>query len=444
EVQGIVRAHGDLLHRRLSVPFDYGFDVHGSAGAETPPHPQLMLDVLLAAGEFGLYRTLRSTEMASTYMERLSAESSADTMATLGQLTDERLYTVGDWETSWDIYGYTVSGGFSDWMADADTGLGAVSATVELWLNGEPGQENTFAGYDPLIEASNVHSMRVLVHTAMDLALLRQRAILRLPGRIAYISNRFVLHHGDGKGSTKPVGPADVRPPSHPYPSGTDRFFSDLGRVADHPIVRVAAGRVRSSADLARYRAVIVAQDAHLESHTFLSALKGYARTGGTVVLTDAALQDLGPLGVVMAGAVHSEKVYAGYVDVSDRSDPLARGMRPGAKQTYEPVPVGYAISNTFSSSTSVDTAPEWWVAQSAWEGADGRTVGTAGSGRTVLGEVRLGRGRVRIIGALLPDPSGGDAHPFGVADYAVTYTGYTLWEDLVGARQDLETIGYR
>jgi hypothetical protein len=444
EVQGIVQAHGNLLHRRIGVPFDFGFDVHGSAGAKTPPEPQLMLDVLLSAGEFDLGRTLRSTEVASTYMERLRSTASSDPLATVGQLTDERIYSVGDWETSWDIYGYTVSGGFSDWMSDSDTGLGAVSATVELWVNGEPGQENTFVGYDPLIGASNVHAMRVLVGTAMDLAILKQRAELHLPGPIAYVRNGFALHQGDGKGSTKPVGPQSVRPPSHPYPSGTDRFFRDLGRFTDHPVVGVSAGNVGSSADLSRYRAVVVAQDPHLGGRTFIAALKGYARSGGTVVLTDAALGDLVPLGVVGSGAVGSEKVYAGYADVSNRSDPLARGMRPNAKQTYEPVPLGYEISNTFSSSSSVFTSPEWWVARGPWQEAGGRTVGTAGGGHVVLGEVPLGRGRVRVIGALLPNPSGNYAHPFGVADYALTYTGYILLENALRARPKLETVGYR
>src|SRR5258708_31847532 len=93
-----------------------------------------------------------------------------------------------------------------------------------------------------------------------------------------------------------------------------------------------------------------------------------------------------------------------------------------------EPVPIGYTIDNTFSSSSSVDTAPVWTVDQSAWEAAGGRTAGTTGSGRTSLGEMPFGRGVVRILGALLPDPTGAYAHPFGVADYAVTYTGYTLF----------------
>ncbi len=119
-------------------------------------------------------------------------------------------------------------------------------------------------------------------------------------------------------------------------------------------------------------------------------------------------------------------------------SSPLVKGGRPLSRQTYEPVPVGYAIDNTFSSSTSSVHAPAWTVDQSAWEAAGGKTVGTTGSGRTSLGELPLGKGRIRILGALLPDPSGAFAHPFGVSDYAVTYWGYRVVANLLDGNETL------
>ena len=76
--------------------------------------------------------------------------------------------------------------------------------------------------------------------------------------------------------------------------------------------------------------------------------------------------------------------------------------------------------------------------ATETWEGAGGRTVGTTGDGKTSLGELKVGKGRVRIIGSLLPNPSGDYAHPFGVADYALTYVGYILFDNAVGARASL------
>src|SRR5439155_8444450 len=136
----------------------------------------------------------------------------------------------------------------------------------------------------------------------------------------------------------------------------------------------------------------------------FLAALKAYAGGGGTVLLTDGALQTLGGLGLIAANEVGTDKVYAGYIDITNRDDPMAAGLRGLSRQTYEPVPLGYELSNTFSSATSVNTAPAWWVDRLTWEAAGGRTVGTTGDGKTSLGELKVGKGRVRIIGSLPPN----------------------------------------
>src|SRR5205814_2904036 len=140
--------------------------------------------------------------------------------------------------------------------------------------------------------------------------------------------------------------------------------------------------------------------------------VKAYAAGGGTVVLTDGALRALGGMGLVKPEALAMQPQYAGYFDIADPSSPLVRGARALSRQTYEPVPVGYAIDNTFSSSLSTVHSPVWTVDRSAWEAAGGKTVGTTGDGRTSLGEIRIGKGRVRILGALLPNPSGNFAHP--------------------------------
>jgi len=185
-------------------------------------------------------------------------------------------------------------------------------------------------------------------------------------------------------------------------------------------------------------RDVVMTGDAYLGSPRLLRALEAYVRRGGRLVLTDGALRAMGAMGVVKPSAVAVEKVYAGYFDIADRSSPLVRGARPLSRQTYEPVPVGYKIDNTFSSSLSTVHSPMWTVDRSAWEAASGRTAGTTGNGRTSLGEIRLGRGRIRILGGVLPNPTGAFAHPFGVADYSVTYWGYRVLANMLDARESL------
>jgi hypothetical protein len=160
------------------------------------------------------------------------------------------------------------------------------------------------------------------------------------------------------------------------------------------------------------------------------------------VILTDEALRDLAAWHVVPASAIGHGVVYAGYVTPAKRGDPLTRGARELSSQTYEPVPLGYEISNTFSSSTSVDTAPAWWVSTGAWQAAGGDSAGTTGSGHTSLGSLTLGRGHVKIIGSLLPNPTGAFTHPFGVASYDLTYWGYQLLENALGATAALRPVG--
>lgn len=431
EVRGIVDAHGNKLHRRDGLKFAYAVDVHGSAGAETPPEAQLMLDVLLGAGQLDLTRALEQVQFGDTYMADLRATTNDNVLATIGSASGEKVYRVGDWDTSWDIYGYLVSGGYADWMGNEVTGLGAVSGTIELWINGEPGQENTFAGFNQAIEASNIHSMRVAVRTLMDLAAKRQEATLKLPGKVLYVPNRVALKAGQGKGSTAPVGDAR-RPPSHRLPVSTNRFWRDLARRADHPIEALDVQTAQLAKTLALRRAVVLTGDARLDDPKLLAALKAYAAKGGTVVLTDGALRALAGMGLVQAGAIGKQDVYAGYFDIADPSSPLVRGARKLSRQTYEPVPVGYAIDNAFSSALSSVHSPAWTVDRDAWEAAGGKTAGTTGDGRTSLGELPVGKGRVRILGALLPDPSGDYNHPFGVADYAVTYWGYRVLANLL------------
>jgi hypothetical protein len=439
EVRDIVQAHGNLLHRSLGIPFAYGFDVHGSAGAETPPAAQLMLDVLLSADELDLTRSLEQVQMADDYMANLEATTSDNVLANLSAGSDHRVYRVGDWDTSWDIYGYLVSGGYADWQANSVTGLGAVTGTIELFLNGEPGQENTFAGFNQQIEAANIHSMRVAVKTVMDLARTPQQATLHLPGPVAYVPNRTALAAGAGTGSTNPVGDPGTRPPARPYPATTNRFYEDLAAEADRPLTVVEPRDVASADALAGEHAVVLTGDSHDDDAAFLGRLKGYAEAGGTVVLTDGALRVLSALGIVGADKVAESKVYAGYFDITDPASPLVRGARPLSRQTYEPVPVDYSITNAFSSSTSVTNAPAWTVDRAAWEAAGGRTAGTTGSGRASVGEIPVGKGRIRIIGPLLPNPSGDYNHPFGVADYSLSYWGYRV---LINALDATATLG--
>ncbi len=179
--------------------------------------------------------------------------------------------------------------------------------------------------------------------------------------------------------------------------------------------------------------------------------LKSWVEGGGTLVLTDAALRMLEEMGVVGRDAVHAITEYAGYVNFATQQrdatykDPLARKInQPGAaegqqggevhrRQTYEPVPLGFAIQTP--DGDDAYTSPVWYVRASDLKKAEGkgRAIATTRSLENVsYGEIELGGGRIRFLGALLPMPNDRFDNTFGLANYALTYSGYQLLQNML------------
>jgi len=174
--------------------------------------------------------------------------------------------------------------------------------------------------------------------------------------------------------------------------------------------------------------------------------LETYASGGGNLVLTDGALTNVAHMGLVPRSFVNNFSVYAGFVGFtrdgleSTYEDPLAQNVnQPGAAegpqfrhQTYEPVPLGYSIQD--AAGADYNSSPVWAIDQAKWEAAGGRTAGITTGDQVTLGELKVGKGQVRVIGALLPMPTEQYFHPFGLANYAVTYTGYQVLKNALQA----------
>jgi hypothetical protein len=191
------------------------------------------------------------------------------------------------------------------------------------------------------------------------------------------------------------------------------------------------------------------------EKDRWFAKLGEWVKGGGNLVLTDGALQALPELTGVPASAVSKQTVYAGQSafalkdDGSDTlKDPLARNVaQPGARfntgkrrQMFEPTPLGFAIQNSKGADGSF--ARQFDVDRAEWEKAGGRVVaGSADSGardaqavydRVTIGEAPVGKGDIRIAGALLPQPTEEFDHQFGLEPYASTYTGYVIAANLL------------
>ena len=192
---------------------------------------------------------------------------------------------------------------------------------------------------------------------------------------------------------------------------------------------------------------------------TYVGKLKSFVEGGGNLVLTDGALQALPYLfPAIKRPDVGRSISYVGQVafttkettsqdaptDGNTLADPLAKNVnQAGARfntglrrQTFEPTPVGFSIQNADDGGNEPHS-PVWQVDRQAFEAAGGRITATGTSGeadlvsQVMVGELKLGKGVVRIVGALLPTPTEEFDHEQGLEPFAVTYTGYFLAENL-------------
>jgi hypothetical protein len=191
------------------------------------------------------------------------------------------------------------------------------------------------------------------------------------------------------------------------------------------------------------------------QKNEWFLALTRWVKRGGTLVLTDGALRALPDLtnNEIPASAIARETVYAGQSAFSDGSKDtlnkaLARNIaQPGARfntgmrrQMFEPTPLGFAIQNEAGADGSY--ARQYDVDTAAWKKAGGDYVaGSADAGardaeanynKVTIGELKLGSGRIRIAGALLPQPTERYDHQFGLEPYATTYSGYVMARNLL------------
>jgi hypothetical protein len=240
------------------------------------------------------------------------------------------------------------------------------------------------------------------------------------------------------------------------YKVSTMRFWKELEKFANPGLEPLSLGQIqRTNSWKSRYDSIVVTNRVYKQ---VADELKDWvADKDGNLVLTDKAVGMLNKMKIV-DGGVNFQNTYAGYINFETENedptyeDPLARNInQPGAAeggqgetdeldeeenhrhQIYEPVPLGIAIEDANGSDQF--NSPVWYVEENALNGAkgEGNAVGTTGEFSNVsLGEIKYKGGRIRWTGALLPDPSEKFDHPFGLNNYALTYSGYQVIQNLL------------
>lgn len=394
-----------------------GTDNHGQANDE------YLAAGLQIVGEFDYQKSEELARFADGISAGMGEYVSTQLFAQLEQEAGEYAGAY-HWGTLYDILGYSASGSGIDYYNTPGVINGSGFAT-ELTVGKQAGT-NQFT-HNPVLNQIWVDSIRAINYTMFRQAIDPQEFVFETGGDVAYLFDPKRIRHDDANGVGNDLGdPGQFG--QAPYDVSRMKFFEDLDDHADRPVTAVRIGEVLDgTVDLDRFDTLIVANDALPEGiddeEAWWSQLGDWVDGGGNLLLTDAALQALPNLVEgIAADHIQVTESYVGSVETfTDRGHPLNAGLRGVASQTFDTVPIGYAFGG------SNNSAPNWEVDQAAWEAAGGFTAGTHSDGFAIHGELPVGDGRIGILGALLPDPTEEFYHPFGLQNYAVTYTGYTL-----------------
>ncbi|HYN36023.1 MAG TPA: hypothetical protein VEV82_03510 [Actinomycetota bacterium] len=236
------------------------------------------------------------------------------------------------------------------------------------------------------------------------------------------------------------------------------KFWKDLERFAKPGLEPLSVGEVKRTGSWKnRYDTIVVTNRVYGELSDKLKAW--VADEDGNLVLTDKAVGMLNSMNLV-DGGIGVTNEYAGYINFEtaaeepggtyDHPSGLGKDVnQPGAAeggqaetdelddvenhrhQTNEPVPIGIAIEDANGSDQF--NSPVWFVEAAEVDAAGGEVVGTTSDFTNAsLGEINHKGGVVRWVGGVLPDPSEKFDHPFGIANYAPTYSGYQIIQNLL------------
>ncbi|HVF52263.1 MAG TPA: hypothetical protein VNC78_01520 [Actinomycetota bacterium] len=362
----------------------------------------------------------------------------------VGPMDEKAAYLTLEWAeyaTIWDHLDYTVTGTWGGWAA-ADAGLGADSISYEVDCQ-------SYAPYEGRTQQLFVDNIRAIAETTVVHAAHIHEGFEKrdLGGPLGFYESGVRITDRDGNPTPPPKrsrNPVYGLVKQRPYDVSNTDYFRDLRKIVSSPIVEI-----RSLGDLRRLDSFVVA-DATVRDTDKLSS---FVRAGGTLVLTDSALRMLPELINVPSKAVKKDYAYVGYADL-DRTHPWTEGLYDRARQTYDPVGLGYPLlmerdqywpcggqgQSQCEDSPTLNSAPIWSIQRADWEDAGGVTIGTVdppqnrklgaegqATDKTSIGELELGSGRVVIFGALLPQASESFDHWFGVNPYTLTIAGQDL-----------------
>jgi hypothetical protein len=392
-------------------------DLHG----ELTSAQNAFADMMYPAGQWNPVEQAQEERLArhmKSNVERYFEESDLDP----GAISGNAGMKPAEYATGYDVVGYDAAGFMGDWLTQE---FGAVDMDVEHFLS-HMAPNSTWVV--PLEEA-HIASVRGEVEAMLVEAMVTEKVKVRLRlGRAGYLRYRSVVTDKNGYGGPKP--PKGVTP-KH-YRVSRMQYFKHLSKFSTRRLRAVKPGSL-DGRGLRRLQTLVISDKPFgnvfkgkpAAKRRAIAALRKFVKKGGNLVLTDKAVKLLAPLKIVKKKKIKKRVYTAGHVNFEDLNDPYTKKVHTSASQTYYEVPLGFDINE--------DTSPHWIVKRPAWTKAKGKVQAYIEDETEVgLGRVKLGRGTIGIIGALLPQPTERYDHFYGLAGYAVSVAGGQVLNNMI------------
>jgi hypothetical protein len=357
----------------------------------------------------------------------------------------------------WDQIGYTGGSSWGGWM-QSHSGLDAPTVTYELnCATPALTLQSAKTPFAPELMQLFVDNVRAVVRTTLARALAPLEDGIQkvdLGGPVGYYDDGTRLTSRDNA-TPPPTGfpelPLLTQVHQVPYAVSQTNYFADLGEeLVSTPVKKLTPRALVPG--LKNLKTLALADE--VPDNAAVEEVVRWVRAGGNLVLTDSALKLLPKFGLGTPEDTVRDMGYVGYADLN-LHDPLTSGLPETARQTYDPIGLGYQLlierdGHYFEKcpqrgcdSGTTNSAPIWSINRNALAAAGApavRVVGTVdppsdpkdtsegySADKVSIGQYGLGRGRVTFFGALLPRPTDKNPHWYGLDDYAISYAGQTM-----------------
>ncbi|MFC6952466.1 M14 family zinc carboxypeptidase [Halorubellus litoreus] len=226
------------------------------------------------------------------------------------------------------------------------------------------------------------------------------------------------------------------------------QFFADLepnlesGSMDGVRVHDVRVGKLlRGNSGKRRYDKVVVSHDVGRDDPRYVDELEAFVDAGGDLVLTDTGLHLLADLDVGEAAAIEDDdlqSIRVGIANLVDRNfdHHILADIRPLQFEMWKSPQVGYVPNEPDQPATVVDDD----AFADAGGDVAGRMTGALADGSeaggVAAGSLAAGDSEINVLGSVLPPANQRELHPFGMADYAVSFMGHTMICNALGFQQ--------